>query len=246
MVQKNPDNGALRSEVGPAQLGDPTSRTAQQILRENFWLRELLEARLASIEKATELLQQFADRTPTTMDVQHEVAQLREASELRFEGVKTQITERDVTYKQDSANVAIAVKTAFDSAKEVVTKSESQFRELFTGISTSREADRKSLEGVINDIKERLTRIESRTSVTDPAVSAALSELSQGIRAISGSNGSSANGNIGHNNAIYIMAAVGLAAIVVLAFVAFNNNQRIERLQPQARTSAIYAVINAA
>jgi len=188
--KNNPDNGGLRLETGvPSNSLDPTPRTTQQVLRENFWLRELLEARLNAMDEALHLLQAFADRTPTTMDVQHEVAQLREAAELRFEGVKTQIAERDVTYKQDSANVAIAVKTAFDSAKEVVTKSESQFRELFAGISTSREADRKSLEGVINDVKERLTRIESRTSVSDPAVGAALSELSQGIKLLSARRG---------------------------------------------------------
>jgi hypothetical protein len=181
--KSDPDNGALRVDQGP-HVDDPSTRTYQQILRENFWLRELLETRLNAIESAMMLLQSYADRTPTTSDVHHNVEQLREAAELRFEGVKTQISERDATYKQDSTNVAIAVKTAFDSAKEVVTKSEGQFRELFQGINISRESERKAVDGVINDIKERVTRIESKAVIIDPQNAVAINQLSTAVQTL--------------------------------------------------------------
>ena len=180
------DDGGLRMPTGP--LLDPTTRTTQQVLRENFWLREVLEARLSGMDKALSLLQQFADRTPTTMDVQNQVQQLREVVMEKFSSVGQQFAQ--LTVQADKAALAVkeAVKDAFAAAKEAVgeqnksntlaiTKSESGVNEQLKTIMDSNKSNMKNFEDKINDIKERLTIIESKTSISDPTTAITLAKL---------------------------------------------------------------------
>ena len=162
----NPDEGGLRVETGlpSANQMDPTPRTMQQVLRENFWLRELLETRLNGMDKALLLLQAFADRTPTTMDVQHQVLQLREVAMVKF-------VENEK-----------AIEAAFAASKEVVVKTEDQFRKLFDTIGSQVAAIAKATDDKISDIKERITIMESKTSVSDPSTSLALANLERAVQ----------------------------------------------------------------
>lgn len=181
-VPQSSSMGALRSEVGPGITQDLGSVTTQQLIRENFWLRELLESKLTAIEtrilasdKAVQLLQAFADRTPTTNDVQHDVEALREVVMEKFNGIKTQIVERDVATEKASKDVKSAVDAAFAAAKEAVgeqnksnalsiTKSETGFTKQIDGISDLIKTNAKAVDDKINDIKERITIIESKTN----------------------------------------------------------------------------------
>ena len=147
-----PDGGALRYNVNAAMPNsDPTALTTQQLLRENFWLRELLESRIAGIEqrmdagdKAVQLLQAFADRTPTTKDVQHEVLQLREVAMEKFSGIKS------------------AVEAAFEAAGVGITKSEANFIKQIDSQQSLINSKTSNLEARISDLKDRMTAIEAR------------------------------------------------------------------------------------
>lgn len=185
------DNGALRYNPSDVSGQDPSALTTQQLLRENFWLRELLESRINGIEerieggnKAVQLLQAFADRTPTTMDVQNDVKGLREVVFVKLDGVKTQLEERDTQIdrvarevkeatEKNSRDVKSAVDAAFAASKEVVSeqnksyalsnaKSEAAFTKQIDAIGEVIKTTNKGVDDKINDIKDRITSIESR------------------------------------------------------------------------------------
>jgi len=195
----DPDNGGLRLDTGPAtQLGQ-TPPGYQQIIRENFWLREVIEARLTAQDTALKLLQAFADRSPTTNDVQHEVARLREVAMQKFDGIKTQFSERDTQLDKASQNLDAQTRDAFAAAKEAVgeqnkanamaiAKSEAAFtkqidlltdtiKALAKQIEDKSDANSKAMDGKLADIKERITIIESKTSVSDPSTAITLAKL---------------------------------------------------------------------
>ena len=150
---ENADNGALRWNAAAASKADPSPLTTQQLLRENFWLRELLETRINGMDKAIMLLQAFADRTPTTMDIQHEVVALREVTMEMFRGVKTQFQERDT-----------AVNAAFASADKAINKTETGFKEQIGEQGRRIESVEKKSDEKVDDLKQRMTATESRTA----------------------------------------------------------------------------------
>jgi len=192
------DNGAMRGYTtqSTASRPDPTALTTQQLLRENFWLRELLETRIDGMDKALQLLQAFADRTPTTNDVQHEVDALREVVFQRLEGIRTQIAERDTTTEKASKDVKSAVDAAFAAAKEAVSeqnksnalsisKSEAGVTKQIDSIIELIRTTAKGVDDKISDIKERITIIESKTSISDPSTAITLAKLDATVARLS-------------------------------------------------------------
>jgi len=167
----NPDGGALRQDVGPGiPTQDPSAMTWQALLRENFWLRELTEEqrntliqRIDGMATAVKLLQNFADRTPTTMDVQHEVHALKAVMDVTIAGINK------------------AVDAAFAASKEVVSDSKTSFTKQIDSIVTQVDTKFKALDDKHGDMKERLTVIESKTSVLDPTNAIALAELKEKV-----------------------------------------------------------------
>lgn len=119
-------------QPGPAT--DPSTLTTKQILRESAWLRLLIETRLNAMDKAIALLQDYANRQPTTSDVGHEVAALRELTDQKFRDTKT------------------ALDAAFFSQDRAINKSEETFTKQIT-----------ALDDKVNDIKDRFTRTEGRS-----------------------------------------------------------------------------------
>lgn len=214
----DPSGGALRTDTGPDAFfsgsgsgsgsgsdKDPTERTIQALLRETYWLREIIESQLAGLitrmnagDEAVRLLQRFADRTPTTMDVQNTVERLREVTFKMFDGVKTQILERDAATEKASKDVKSAVDAAFAAAKEAVgeqnksnalsiDKSEKAFTKQIDGLNDVIKTTAKGVDDKINDIKERITIIESKTSISNPSSAIAIAELKASVARLSSS-----------------------------------------------------------
>ena len=159
---------------------DPTDKTHEEILRENAWLKELLNerilgrvdvlksdingvrTRLDGMDKALELLQTRADRVPSETDIA--VNNLRQIHEVKFDSVALQFSERDTRTDQTTKDSVKAIDAAFQSADKAITKTENavslQIQEQGKRIdNVSKSADDK-----IADIKERLTTIEARTA----------------------------------------------------------------------------------
>ena len=104
---------------------DPTVLTTEQLRRELSSLREIIEARLDGSDRATKLLSETVNRTPT--QIQTEIAHLRElmheqlgslggSAEEKFKSIELQFTERDVRTNQAATAGAQALAAALQAA----------------------------------------------------------------------------------------------------------------------------------
>ena len=132
-------------------------------------VKEILETRLAGMDRAIDLLQDIHNRVPMLMD--EKINQLRLLHQEKFDSIAVQFAERDTRTEQTAAGVKIAVDAALQAAKEAVAEQNRSFA-LATGKSetaTMKQIDalglaiqtaNKGLDDKIADMKDRLTRIE--------------------------------------------------------------------------------------
>jgi hypothetical protein len=108
---------------------DPTTLTTEQLRRELSALREIITARLDGYDRATQLLSETVNRTPTI--VQTEISHVRELmteklgslggqAEEKFASIEKQFEERDVRTSQAATAAGEALKAALQAAKEAV------------------------------------------------------------------------------------------------------------------------------
>lgn len=160
---------------GPAAdwrpVPDPTTLTTNQLRRELAGLREVIEARLTGMDRATELLAENVGRTPTEIDKQ--ITHLRLLHEEKFRSVELQFVERDVRTAQATAANGQALNAALQAAKELVTaqgeasaaaaaKSETSFTKQIDQIGTIIQTLEKSMDARLAEIKERIDRGEGQ------------------------------------------------------------------------------------
>jgi cobalamin biosynthesis Mg chelatase CobN len=166
---------------------DPTLLTTRQILHEIENLKELIftklesghaehaliqavvETRLDGMDKATVLLQGMADKLLVTIDTK--ITALREVHNEKFSSIKNQFTEMDVRTERSSKDNNVAVGAAFSAAKEAVgeqnkssalaiAKSEAATGKQIEQLQQLIVSGNKALDDKLNDVKERLTRVE--------------------------------------------------------------------------------------
>ena len=134
---------------------DPTTLTTQQLMRELGALKEIMQTRMDAYDTAIRLLQDFANRQPTTAEV---VAKVEE----RFSAVQMQFHERDIRFDRASNDTKLAVDAAFAAAKEAVTKNEITTTKQIDTIISLITAGTKTTDDKVIDIRDRLTAIEGR------------------------------------------------------------------------------------
>lgn len=165
---------AATKAMEPAEsrpVPDPTTLTTQQLIREIGAVREIIETRLDGMDKAIELLQKSSDKFPEF--VKSEVVTLFKLHQEKFESVQTQFQERDVRDERSSRDSKTAVDAALSAAKEAVgaqnassalaiAKSETATDKRIDQQGTLIANATKALDDKIDDLKERLTRIEGK------------------------------------------------------------------------------------
>src|SRR5437773_9475774 len=77
---------------------DPTTLTTQQLVRELFLLREIIDTRIEGMEKSIVALQNAGHSIPTIID--DRIKHIHEVINERFASVGRQFQERDVTREQ--------------------------------------------------------------------------------------------------------------------------------------------------
>lgn len=145
---------------------DPTVLTTQQLTVAILNLKELFESRMSAMDKAVELLQQTANRSPTVNEVymQHEE---------RFKSIAVQFAERNIRTEQISRDSKVAVDAALQAAKEAVgeqnkssalaiAKSEAATTKQIDQIAVIIQTTNSGMNDKIDDIKDRITSIESK------------------------------------------------------------------------------------
>jgi len=169
---------------------DPTTATTTQLLREitgsrelaqilvNF-TREIVEHEITGNREIAAVrldhLERIVNSQPTLIEKATEFLRLNVDEKLKvFEGqfanVQTQFEERDTRQETGRSDATKAIDAAFASADKAINKTESGFKDQIAEqgkrIDTvSKGADEKidALKELINDQKDRITIIESRT-----------------------------------------------------------------------------------
>lgn len=148
----NPHGGDIRP------VPDPTILTTEQLRRELASLREILQARLDGMDRATALLSETVNRTPTV--IQTEISHLRELMEEKFGSIAQQFRERDVRTEQAAKAGKEALDAALLAAKELVTQQNEANRgeAAKTEQNFTKQIDAQAAR--IDELKERIDRGE--------------------------------------------------------------------------------------
>lgn len=139
--------------------------------------RDTFEARLRGMDEAIKLLQTIQDRFPEQVDVKvmHLQAlhdQRFKTVEVEFQSVQTQFSERDVRGRDAALANTTAVNAALQAQKEAageqaksftlsIDKSEKGTLEQIAQQRVLLETMKQTLDGKVEDVKERVTRVES-------------------------------------------------------------------------------------
>jgi hypothetical protein len=165
-------------------IPDPTTLTTEQLRRELSALREVLTARLDGMDRATELLSETVNRTPTVIQIeishvreliQEKLGSLGGQAEEKFKSIELQFAERDVRTNQVATASAQALAAALQAAKEAVFEQAQAAAKAAekTELSFTKQIDQIQLqittvaEGFgdrIAELKERIDRGEGSTA----------------------------------------------------------------------------------
>ena len=169
---------------GSVPTPDPTVLTTEQLERAISGLRDLLrtemaghrqvlETRLDDMDKAKDLLRVAIGKIPEEVD--KNVVNLRTLHDEKFRSIQTQFAERDVRTEQSAKDSKVAVDAALQAAKEAVgeqnkssslaiAKSETATTKQIDQLGVLITATTKTTDDKIDDLKGRLTTIESRNN----------------------------------------------------------------------------------
>ncbi len=161
---------------------DPTTLTTAALLRENAALREVLvsrmdgqrdviDARLAGMDKAITLLQTITDRQPLDMD--RKVANLERLHKEKFDSIQTQFQERDTRVEQTAQAGRVELSAALQAAKEAVgaqqqsntaalTKQETATKEQINALITLMQQNTETTDVKITSLQSRMDRGEGQ------------------------------------------------------------------------------------
>lgn len=135
-------------------LGDPTLRTIAQLELAISSVRELFETRFEGNEEAVRLLQAQANREPTNGVINERLSSLDRIVQLRFD-------EWNVRTNELAKSNQKSIDLALEAAKEAAAKSENAFNKQIDALGVQIVQAVGSLQGSINDVKDRLTRLEA-------------------------------------------------------------------------------------
>jgi hypothetical protein len=155
---------------------DPTVLTQQQLTREIWASREILETRIKCLEEILERLQLVADQQIALRETA--IANLQSLQDEKFKGIQTQFTERDIRTEGTARDSKVAVDAALQAAKEAVgeqnkssalaiAKSEAATTKQIDQIGLIINSMAKGLDDKIDDIKGRLNSIEGHGKGTN-------------------------------------------------------------------------------
>ncbi len=155
-MNRSNDNTVPR---GSTPVPDPTVLTTQQLTIGLAALREILETRLDAMDVATELNKAATDTFPRRMD--ERICAIQKLNNEKFIGVEKQFAERDIRSNTVAELGQKALEAALSAAKEAVGKTEVSFTKQIDNTLVQIQAEKKATDDKIDDVKSRLTAIET-------------------------------------------------------------------------------------
>jgi type VI protein secretion system component VasK len=206
-------------------------------------LRELMEARIDSLERLLEILRESIEIRPEAvasavkhlenlMDqkiatcaerldgkIQHHVGQTDE----RFAGVGAQFAERDTRTDQRAGDTKLAVDAAFAAAKEATSKIEAGFTKQIDSMVGVIDTLAKNVDSKISDVKDtvgdlkiRTQSVESRAAVIDPSIRNDLTGVMAEVRTLAGMQKMAEGSKVKSDDSWKMILAIGGLAIAAL------------------------------
>jgi hypothetical protein len=149
--------------------------TTQNLLREISALKELFGTELKSLDQRISEVSSYSrarnediKSASATLQalLEEKIEKQALVSNEKFIGVGAQFAERDTRTDQRAGDTKLAVDAAFAAAKEATAKIEAGFTKQIDGIFQIVDTKTANIGGNIDDIKQRLTAIESRSGTT--------------------------------------------------------------------------------
>jgi hypothetical protein len=208
---------------------------------------DLTNARFEAAHAKIDLIQSTINSIPPDIDrVVGQLGRLHEekfrsielAILTKFEAVSNQFIAFDKLREQLSLAAGTAVAAALQAQKEsagatqdanavALTKMENSFTKQIDQVSTSLIVVSKNTDEKINDLKGRLDRGEGRTSVSDPAVSNGIAQLTSLVQNLSQSRDTSAGHSAGQTHLWGgIVGGVGMIIAIIsigISIAAFSS-----------------------
>lgn len=148
---------------------DPTVLSTEQVHREVAVVREILSLEIQKIitrfdgmDRATDLVQNERNVFPNRID--EKISAMRGVHDERFRSIESQFLERDKRAEQKAADSKAALDAALAAAEKAVAKSEASTIKAIDQQSVLIQTTTGALEKQVNDLKERLTRLEGSGS----------------------------------------------------------------------------------
>ena len=230
---------------GWTPVPDPTALTTEQLRRELSGLREILTARLDGMDRATALLSETVNRTPTV--IQTEISHLRElidekviglgdTSSERLKTVDRRISDSDVRYQQQFSERDLRFQEEFKGVAEKFTSIELQFKERDTRTEQAAKAGKEALDAALLSAKELVAqqneanrgeaaKTEQNFTKQIDAQAARIDELKERIDRGEGSTTGSAEFRAARRLDVgqALQAIVTVAALITLLIVLFHR-----------------------
>lgn len=207
---------------------DPTDRTIDQLRREIQMLREIIEQRMQSYDtqltdrdKAIVLLQSAVDREPKPPVLEAAIRHNADTIDRLGANIEVRFAERDKRIEQRIADNRAAFETALTAGKDAfltqqtaaqnaINKSEAATLKQMDQIESKFGTEIKAISGNIDDIKTRITTLES--------LKAGSKEQKEDVKAIWG----------------YVVGAIGiLISFITVMFLISNNMTSIREIRTE-------------
>lgn len=163
---------------------DPTLLTTEQLLRAVAAERDYtdgqiakLEERLHAIDRATELLNETVNRTPT--EIQKEVAHLRELMAKEIDGIRTELESQSKLGKERLEGIQRETKLAADASERAIAKAETANEKRFEALNefraslsdqTSSFLPREVAEAQFAEVRRSIAELTERLAKLDKAL----------------------------------------------------------------------------
>jgi hypothetical protein len=167
----------MYSGFGSRPVPDPTELTDRAIARLEKQLTLYIDGEIKAIEARLDAQDKAQSTREVSVEIIHEeiqrrVTQLQELHEQKFAAIQVQLGERDARVASEKKDAKLAVDAAFAAAKDTAALQEKANREAIDKserataetIKTNQESSRAAIASLskgLDEVKDRVTRIES-------------------------------------------------------------------------------------
>lgn len=210
---------------------DPTLMTSQLVMRELSSLRELLETRLDSMDKAQVLFNDGLTRIPTQTD--RAVGNLKELHEKmfaekfatieeKFAGLQIRLEERDERVKQAALDTKINIDAALAAQEKSVSKQNEAYA---TATEKSEGSFTKQIDQLVDQFRTGIRALDDKIAAAIKTADDKTAAVEKQLSLLVGTGAGQASQQVTHQTSYrdtIALIALGVAVLALIAMVTMN------------------------